>query len=292
MKVFLSWSGAISQKVAICLRDWLPSVIQAVDPYVSSEDIDKGARWSTDIARELEESAFGILCVTRNNLDSAWLNFEAGALSRQVDKSKVSPFLFGVQPRDIPAGHPLLQFQATRYEQEDVLKLLGSINSVEAESALDSARLEKASQVWWTQLDGSLGALLREDEGADVPAKTGTPTDLLLAEVLELVREQQRLLRSPEALLPASYLRSIIGIAMGRNTSLNPRIMRELRSGLEELRHAASLGPSSDPSHSQASLSAALQRLEAPINHILRVPVRDEREVVGHILTPPPTSTD
>ena len=70
MKVFLSWSGHRSHQVALALRDWLPSVIQSITPYVSSEDIDKGARWSTDIAKELEDSTFGILCVTKDNLEA------------------------------------------------------------------------------------------------------------------------------------------------------------------------------------------------------------------------------
>ena len=94
MKVFLSWSGPRSHKVAIIFREWLPSVIQEIVPYVSSEDIDKGARWSTDIANELSDSTFGILCVTRENINEPWLTFEAGALSKSMENAYVSPFPF------------------------------------------------------------------------------------------------------------------------------------------------------------------------------------------------------
>ena len=116
MKVFLSWSGEISHKVAMVFRDWLPSVIQEIEPYVSSEDIDKGARWSTDIAKELENSTFGILCVTRDNIIAPWLNFEAGALSKTMDKSFVSPFLFDIKRSEV--NGPILQFQSTVFEKE------------------------------------------------------------------------------------------------------------------------------------------------------------------------------
>lgn len=108
MKVFISWSGNISWKVAVIFRDWLPSVIQSLEPYVSSEDIDKGARWSTDIAKELEDSTFGILCVTKENLEAPWLSFKAGALSKTMEKSFVTPFLFDIKRSEVQG--PILQF--------------------------------------------------------------------------------------------------------------------------------------------------------------------------------------
>jgi hypothetical protein len=68
MKVFISWSGEMSHKVANVLRDWLPYVIQAVDPFVSSGDINKGERWGDVLAEELEDTEFGIICLTPYNV--------------------------------------------------------------------------------------------------------------------------------------------------------------------------------------------------------------------------------
>lgn len=100
MKVFISWSGSgsPSHQVALILREWLPSVVQAVKPFVSSEDIDKGARGLPAIEAELQDSSCGIICVTRANYERPWLNFEAGALSKQVDEAttRVMPLLIDI----------------------------------------------------------------------------------------------------------------------------------------------------------------------------------------------------
>lgn len=198
MKVFLSWSGSNSHKVAIVLRDWLPSVIQAVTPYVSSEDIDKGARWSTDIAEELEDSAFGILCVTKENIDAPWLTFEAGALSKTMEKSFVSPFLFDIKRSEVDG--PLLQFQSTIFEKEDIEKLIKTINKACDPDGLTEERLNKAFEVWYPTLENELNKLKNNTpkSAKSTPNASTSESQDILEEVLELSRSNQKLIRNPE----------------------------------------------------------------------------------------------
>ena len=210
MKIFLSWSGTTSHKVAIILRDWIPSVIQSVEPYVSSEDIDKGARWSTDIAKELEDSAFGILCVTPENLNAPWLTFEAGALSKKLDKSFVSPFLYKIKRAEIDG--PILQFQSTIFEKEDILKLLKTINKALDDEKLDEQRLEKTFQVWYPNLEEQLNNIDEGTEETQDNKEEDSPStnERILEEILELTRINQKILRSPDVLLPRDYVKHVL----------------------------------------------------------------------------------
>src|SRR5439155_27102989 len=132
MKVFISWSGERSKAVAEALRYWLPKVIQAIEPWMSADDIEKGTRWRSGIADELGQSSVGIICVTRENLDSTWIHFEAGALSKQQQNTFVCSFLFALAPTDI--REPLSQFQATKAQKEDLRKLLSTINNALGDS--------------------------------------------------------------------------------------------------------------------------------------------------------------
>lgn len=196
MKVFLSWSGEVSHKVAVIFRDWLPSVIQSIEPYVSSEDIDKGARWSTDIAKELEDSTFGIVCVTKENIHTSWLNFEAGALSKTMDKTFVSPFLFDIKRSEV--NGPILQFQSTIFEKDDIEKLVKTLNKACGESALSEERIQKTFNVWYPTLEENLKQI-DIPEKVEEKKKTQSENDneAILEEVLNISRMNQKLLRSP-----------------------------------------------------------------------------------------------
>ncbi|RZK01472.1 MAG: toll/interleukin-1 receptor domain-containing protein [Flavobacterium sp.] len=153
MKVFISWSGEVSRNIAEILKQWLPNVIQAIKPYYSPDDISKGSRWSSDIAQELEDSRIGVICLTKDNWQSPWINFEAGALSKNIDKAKVVPLLFGLEPTEITG--PLVQFQAAQFNKVEMLKMIQMINS-ELETSLGIDVINRGFGKWWPDLESSI----------------------------------------------------------------------------------------------------------------------------------------
>lgn len=64
MEIFISWSGPRSKAFALELKDWLKMCIQAVNPWMSAHDIEKGKRWGEEISSKLTNVSFGIICCT------------------------------------------------------------------------------------------------------------------------------------------------------------------------------------------------------------------------------------
>ncbi|MCX8517150.1 MAG: toll/interleukin-1 receptor domain-containing protein [Rhodoferax sp.] len=183
-KVFISWSGALSQRLAEALRNWLPSALQFVKPYFSPDDIEKGTKWSSEISKELETSNIGIICLTRDNTEKPWILFEAGALSKSLEKSRVCTLLFDVEPADVKG--PLTSFQGTRFAREDFKRLFVGINSVAAENRLDPAVLDTVFDMWWPKLEQAVEAILKAgDKGSKKERRTERD---ILEELLELSR--------------------------------------------------------------------------------------------------------
>lgn len=151
MKVFFSWSGQKSHELATAFRDWLPNVIQAVVPWLSSADIAAGSRWQHEIALQLKESKVGVIFLTRENITSPWLLYEVGALSRAMESTYVCPYLFGFSPSELKG--PLVQFQATTANKEGTLSLVRTLNRALGDDSIEEKRLEKAFEIWWPELE-------------------------------------------------------------------------------------------------------------------------------------------
>jgi hypothetical protein len=191
MNIFISWSGQVSMAVAEALRDWLPKVLQSVRPWMSAKDIDRGARWASEIGAKLSDTNFGIVCLSPDNLKAPWLLFEAGALSKAVETARVATYLYGLNHSDVEQA--LAQFQGSKADKNDTKSLLESINKHLGAGALAQGALDEAFDVWWPKLEAKLGQIQPAK-----PVVTAVRSErALIEEILEIVRAQERRLAVP-----------------------------------------------------------------------------------------------
>jgi hypothetical protein len=225
MKVFISWSGDRSKAIAEALYDWLPTIIQPLEPWMSEHDIDKGTRGLPAIAQQLEETQFGIICLTHENLNAPWLLFEAGALSKSQDQSRVWTFLYQMEHTDVRG--PLAQFQHTKVERGDIRDLLRAINIAQGSSLISDQQLEVAFNRGWQELDQRLQTI--PNVGEDQPERSEKD---MIKEILELMRAQvnERRQNSYEAdRYMASFLPLLLNAAANDPKLENSEMVRTAR---------------------------------------------------------------
>lgn len=182
--LFISWSGKRSLHVARALRDWIPKVVQAAKPWMSEEDIPKGARGLQEVARALEGIKVGISCLTAENLQQPWILFEAGALSKTIDdRTRLCTYLVGgLRFQDVEP--PLGIFQATQANMEDTRKLLATINEAVSKEPLQKIALDDVFEAMWPKLDSELQKLPQPE----AEPQTNRTLDEMVAEILEITR--------------------------------------------------------------------------------------------------------
>jgi hypothetical protein len=216
MRIFISWSGELSKNIAEIFRQWIPGVIQAAKPYYSPDDITKGTRWSTEISKELDASKIGIICLTKDNLESSWIMFEAGALSKNIEKSKVVPLLFGIEPSDIQG--PLVQFQAAKFSKSEMKKVVKMINAELGDTSLAPDVIDSVFDMWWPKLESQIKEA--EEKAKSVDKKDLRSERDLIEEVLSLTRELS------------------INRRFERERSFHPKAFEDMISSVERLTEA------------------------------------------------------
>jgi TIR domain len=190
MQIFVSWSGRPAQVLAGFLQTWLRKVIQELDPFMSTSSIAKGTRWSPEIAKRLEDTSEAIVCVTSENQDAPWLNFEAGALAKATG-SRVRPLLIDLSNSDVTG--PLSEFQLTSAsDKEDVRLLLSSINE-NCDRSLPNEILDATFEREWPALEAKVTEVVALIGGP--PGKTPRKREDvdLMAEILDRVRTTERM---------------------------------------------------------------------------------------------------
>lgn len=202
MKIFLSWSGDRSRAAANTFADWLPDVLQSVTAFASDKDIESGTSWDARIRKELHESNYGIVFVTRDNMNKPWLNFEAGALSKKVRKSRCVPLIVDDELDPVMINGPLGQLQARRFNKDQVLQLVQEIN-LACLVPLRADRVERCFENAWHNL---------ETKYSNFPAASGEKPELkqedLLKRILSIVSEKNE---SPKPKFELDDMKDAVG---------------------------------------------------------------------------------
>lgn len=184
MKVFLSWSGERSRLVATLLDEWLRCVLQAIRPWISTKDIDRGSLWFSEIQDQLQDVTTGIICLTQENKEKPWILFEAGALAKGLSNSRVCTLLIDLEPHDI--RDPLAQFNHTKPDQGGIYALVHTLNNRLGDNRLDPAILTKVLDTYWAQFEERFQAIISDTPVTEKPKSR--PEKDMLAEILEHTR--------------------------------------------------------------------------------------------------------
>ena len=166
MQIFISWSGSRSHGAARALRRLIADLFDDVQPWLSSSEIGAGERWSSAVGKALEESSFGILCCTEDNVVAPWLLFEAGALAKVLNDSLVVPFLVNVAPDELPGS--VRQFQCVEATEDGTWELIKGINR-QRQKARDTEQLRRQFERWWVDTEVALAELPKADAGFASP---------------------------------------------------------------------------------------------------------------------------
>jgi hypothetical protein len=114
--VYLCWSKGLGRLLAERFHRWIKDQMgDYIDPFFSPEDIEVGRPWWESLRKEMKDNEHAILFMTREMAHAPWVIFEAGAISRNLAKSRIIPVMVDIETWDLPA--PLQQLQNIDKEQ-------------------------------------------------------------------------------------------------------------------------------------------------------------------------------
>lgn len=164
-----------------------------------------------------------------------------------MEKSFVTPFLFDIKRSEVKG--PILQFQSTVFDKDDIKKMVKTLNKASGDAGISETRLDSYFDVWYPTLESKLNELKSSvvSEKEDEEEQKIDYSSEILEEILELSRDNQKLLKTPDTKLYediATVKNSLEEISI-RNTMLyeNRRTSKKYNSMLlEEIMHISGRG--------------------------------------------------
>jgi len=186
--IFISWSGELSHEIATALHKWLPLVVAEARPWISSDNIRKGAAWLEELRLGLADCACSIPVLTQANQLAPWIIFEAAASYKAQSSGGVFTALCDLTPRQVVG--PLSIFQATELTKPDCLKLCRSVAA--SLSAARTDLVEVHFETYWPQLEEKVKNALASHPSEEMPQTQVASEAGSLDELLNIVRSLER----------------------------------------------------------------------------------------------------
>lgn len=210
MKLFISWSGKRSQRVAELLSNWISIVIQRIEPWIST-DMDRGTLWFSEVQSALVAVEDGIVCLTRENLSSPWILFEAGALANKMTSCRVYTFLVDLEDNDI--SPPLSQFNHTKANRDGLYQLCQTLNNRLGAEALSEKILATVFERNWPIFEEEFNKILSDTTpGQQPPPKSEYELLSELSEGIRRIERQLMVIPEPQRTYTPLEIASILGI--------------------------------------------------------------------------------
>jgi TIR domain len=149
VNIFLSWSGTRGRSVAEALNDWLPRFHRGWQTWVSSRQ-KRGTDWRAALFEHITAADAGVLCLTCDSIESRWLAFEAGMLSRRANAPLA---IYGLDiEEDELSGTPLAHIPLFSATEAGTRQLILTLNAALTQPATEG-HLEALITEAWPRLE-------------------------------------------------------------------------------------------------------------------------------------------
>ena len=199
MKIIIGWTGKSSRGLAELLNEWLLRVIQATEPMLLNigEQSSRAQIPIQDYNDDIDDSYFGILCLTSQNHESHDVLFEAGVMSNLLPPNRLCGLMLDLQAGD--ACRPLQRFPLLDTSKKDMRKLLHTINEAKGRKSISVDVLEDTFNIFWEMFEADIRQLreqVAEPERRTEAETTGQQPEFgneaVLIEMLATVRALEK----------------------------------------------------------------------------------------------------
>lgn len=157
MKVFLNWSGEESRRIAGLLRDWLPEILDAVEPWLAADTFGRSNHWLEVNAGPFTKAGMIVACVTPANSGENWKSLDPSDFELSIAETppQLVLLLGGVDVSSlqrVPAGASVITA-----DRQGIQLLVEKLNGL-ADRPMDYTILGRRIDAMWPRLERSLPA--------------------------------------------------------------------------------------------------------------------------------------